>query len=285
MKELEFMYSIRSAWRDRPDSPASIGGKFVDTLDALTDIDPTIFANWSLAELRAMKSIHLDEARSRIGNLMEKNVTLGDYREPLPEYGYSAVAHSGKFKDPRYVTLRVKAGGKFDSDTLLQFGDYDVPPDLDIVTQSLFKAALLAMNAIWQAPWACAYAYSSHYYDEPLSAGAPLFPYSKFHITWIGYLSEPLAQGLELPPQILTERTAEGGVVMTAVEERLDPADPEHLRRARILAETMVKHTGDKFGPKPQPVIYFDPDTGRHYNTRTGKTVQYDARTREWIDE
>jgi hypothetical protein len=39
-----------------------------------------------------------------------------------------------------------------------------------------------------------------------------LFPYSTFHITWIAYLSAPLAKGLELPAEILTERTPDGGV-------------------------------------------------------------------------
>jgi hypothetical protein len=70
---------------------------------------------------------------------------------------------------------------------------------------------------------------------------------------------------------------------MSAVEERLDPGNAEHLRRARILAETMVKHTGDKFGPNPPPVIYVDPDTGRHYDPRTGKTAEYDPRTGKLI--
>ena len=280
MTELKFSYGIRSDWRGRPDSPASVGGKLVDTLDAFTGIDPKIFANWSLTDLPASKSIHLDEARSRIADLMEKNVTLGEYREPLPEDGYWAFAHSGKS-----VTLRVKVGGKFDSDTFLEFGDYDAPPDPGIVNYPLFKAALLAMNEIWQPPWACAFALSGYYYDEPLSPGAPLFPYSKFHITWIGYLSAPLAKGLDLPAEILTERTGDGGVLMSAVEERLDPTNAEHLRRARILVETMAKHTGYTFGPNPQPVIYSDPDTGRHYNMRTGKPVRYDARTRQWIDE
>ena len=31
---------------------------------------------------------------------------------------------------------------------------------------------------------------------------------------------------------------------MIATKERLDPTDPEHLRRARILAQTMIAHTG-----------------------------------------
>jgi hypothetical protein len=31
---------------------------------------------------------------------------------------------------------------------------------------------------------------------------------------------------------------------MTATTERIDPDNPEHLRRARILAETMIACTG-----------------------------------------
>ncbi len=50
-----------------------------------------------------------------------------------------------------------------------------------------------------------------------------------------------------VPPEIVTERTPDGGLLMSAVEERLDPTNPEHLRRARILAETMVSRTGESF--------------------------------------
>jgi hypothetical protein len=46
------------------------------------------------------------------------------------------------------------------------------------------------------------------------------------------------------PGEIVTERTPDGGLLMTAVEERLDPTNPEHLRRARSLAETMMSRTG-----------------------------------------
>jgi hypothetical protein len=77
-----------------------------------------------------------------------------------------------------------------------------------------------------------------------VAGGAPLFPYSRYHVPWIAYLSAPLASGLQLAAGILAERTPDGGVLMTAMEERLDPTNPEHLRRARIIAETMVTHAG-----------------------------------------
>jgi hypothetical protein len=247
MSELEFDYNIRSGWRGRVDSPAAIGEKFTKTLDALSLIDPVLFAKWELTDLRARKGLTLDEARPRIAALVEKNVVLDDYRKPLPEYGYHAVANAGKFKDPRHVRFKADAGGEFDGGTLLQFGDYDVTPDAAIVTYPLFKAALLAINAIWQAPWADAYAFEVGYYEAPLFPGAPLFPYSIFHIAWIAYLSAPLAGGLELPQEIVTERTPDGGLLMTAVEERLDPTNPEHLRRARTLVDIMVSRTGHGF--------------------------------------
>ena len=76
----------------------------------------------------------------------------------------------------------------------------------------------------------------------PLFPGAELFRSSSgFHIPWLGYLSAPLASGFELPPEILTERTPDGGLLMTATKERLGPTVPEHRRR--VIAETMVART------------------------------------------
>jgi hypothetical protein len=40
------------------------------------------------------------------------------------------------------------------------------------------------------------------------------------------------------------ERTPDGGLLMIATEDRLDPANPEHLRAARVIAETMIACTG-----------------------------------------
>jgi len=62
--------------------------------------------------------------------------------------------------------------------------------------------------------------------------------------TRIAYLSPELAAGLKLTPEILAEHTPDGGLLMTATEERLDPTNPAHLRRARVLAETLIARTG-----------------------------------------
>ncbi len=258
MKEPHYRYFIRSRWQERAETPPTIGAKFVKTLDALSAID-SIFANWEVTDLRKMSSIPLDAARPRIAAIIESNVVRDDFDQPSPVYGYHAIARAGRFKDPRSLALNVDAGGKFNGGTLLEFAEYDVATDLTIVTYPLFKAALLAINAVWLAPWACAQAFRSGVVSVPIDFGGvqatrldsvpqvpsePKFPDTIFHIPWIAYLSAPLAAGLKLTPEILAERTPDGGLLVSATTERLDPTKPEHVRRARILAETMIACAG-----------------------------------------
>jgi len=72
----------------------------------------------------------------------------------------------------------------------------------------------------------------------------PTFPYSIYHIPWIGYLSAEHAAGVSLTRDIVTKRTPDGGLLMSAATDRLDPDNPEHVRRARIIAEVMIARAG-----------------------------------------
>ena len=73
----------------------------------------------------------------------------------------------------------------------------------------------------------------------------PTFPDTIFHIPWIAYLSAERAAGLTLAREILTERMPDGGLLMSATTDRLDPMNPEHVRRARILAEILIACAGE----------------------------------------
>src|SRR5579862_9853440 len=117
MNQHSFDYSIHSGWRGRPESPASIGAKFVETLDALSGID-LIFADWKLTDLRAKSSLPLATTRSNIATFVEKNVVLNDFGKPSPDRGYRTIGRTGKFKDPRSTRLAVDAGGKYEGGTL-----------------------------------------------------------------------------------------------------------------------------------------------------------------------
>jgi hypothetical protein len=261
MAEPYYNYFIRSRWRGGAEAPSDIGLKLLKTLDALSGVDP-IFANWTVHDLRNLTALSLEEARSCISSVIENNVERNDFDKPTPAYGYSVSAAAGPFNDPRSVNLRLWAGGSLcrENGPVLEFGGDDVAPDPSIVNYLLFKAALLAVNAIWRAPWVCAQAFRSGYDEVATDLGGmpatriesvaqvptdPAFPDSIFHIPWIGYLSAELAAGLRLAPEILTERTADGGLLMSVTTERFDPTNREHLRGARILAEALIAATGE----------------------------------------
>jgi len=260
MTQVVYKYSIRSTWKERTETPAAVGGKFLKTLDALSGIDP-IFSDWQVFDRRNVSLLPLAAVRPRIAALVESNVTRDDFDEPAPDYGYLASARVGEFRTPRSVKLRVKAGGRLEGDVWLQFGDYDVVPDVAIVTYPLFRTALLEINAVWRAPWVCAQAFRSGAVEAPIDFGGvqgrriesvtqvpidPTFPDTIFHIPWIAYLSAERATGLTLAPEILTERTPDGGLLMSATTERLDPMNPVHVRRSRILAETLIACAREK---------------------------------------
>jgi hypothetical protein len=257
MNEVPFKYSIRTYPVRIEGNPDSIGDRFVRTLDALSDSGQSVFAHWDIIDLLAKSSVPLAAARSRIGAIIENNVVRDQMGEPDPSYGYSAMAFTPVEHMSRGFHLWIDAGARHDGQIWLQTSAPNLPTDLSIVTFPIFKAALLALAANWALPWIAARAFRSNFDMVPVHGGAgyklesqsmlpqePAFPDSPFEIPWIGYLSATRSVGLILSPEIATERTPDGGLLMIATEDRLDPDNPEQLRRARIIAETMMACTG-----------------------------------------
>lgn len=257
MNEVPFTYSIRTYPARIEGSPDSIGDRLIRTLDALSESDPLVFANWEITDRPTRTSMPLAMARSRICTVVEHNVVRDQLGEPDPDSGYDVWAFTGVDDRSRGIHLWVKAGGRDDGHVWLQTSAPNLPVDLSIVTFPVFKAALLALADNWALPWIAAHAFRSNYDMVPVHGGAglklesrpmlpqePAFPRSPFEIPWIGYLSAALSAGLKLSPEIATERVLDGGLLMIATEDRLDPDNPEQLRRARIIAETMIACTG-----------------------------------------
>ena len=270
-REPYYKYFISSNWHGRVETPAAVGAKFLAMLDALSGIDP-IFENWLLADFPNpssgdpdidgwnIKAIPIASARPRIAEIIENYVVRNDFNDPYPDDGYTGIAMTREISDPRVACVSLNAGGKREGGLWLNFGD-DPAPDLTIVTYPLYRAAVLAINAVWRAPWVCAEAFRSGAISVPnveIVPGLigtrfdsvervpldPTFPYSVFHIPWIVYLAAEYAAGVALPRDILAERTPDGGLLMSATTQRLDPDNPEHVRRARIIAEVMIARVG-----------------------------------------
>ncbi len=82
VNDIFYRYFIRSGWHGRVDTPATIGAKFLKTLDALSGIDP-IFANWEVVDARNMSSMSLAAARSAIADVIENNMSATISINPL----------------------------------------------------------------------------------------------------------------------------------------------------------------------------------------------------------
>jgi hypothetical protein len=281
MVKPNYTYSLRSEWHGRVETPSAIGAKYLNMLDALGQIDP-IFADWILSDFPNPSSgdvvtdclnakfMPLDVARSRITQIVENYVVLDDARLPDPKEGYTGIAQAGEFDSSRAAHMRLKAGGGGDGGTDLGFGKDLEPTDPTIVGYPMYKAALLAINAIWRPRWACAFAFRIDTISVPRAEVAPgvigtridratsvpldpTFPYSVFHIPWIAYLSAEDARRVAPPRDIFTERTIDGGLLMSVTTDRLDPMNPEHARQARILADLMIARCGSNGRARTSP--------------------------------
>lgn len=250
MNERPFYFGIHYGMPRRGETPAVIGAKLLDTLDALSRIDP-LFADWTVPDNPTMTSLPLAVARPRIAAIVENNVARDSYGRPEPESGYGFITVAENAIPSRRVKLFVDGGSLSMDELMLLVGDPLHPTDPLIVKYGLFREALLATSMIWRPAWA-AVAANWLYSKEPIAPGGPLFPRSAFNIPWMAYLSPARSLRFALPADIRTERAPDGGLLMTTTDEPFDPRNPEHLRRARILAETLIARPGLKF-PNDDP--------------------------------
>ena len=258
MTPMNYDYSVHGWWGGPADeAPSATGAKFLETIDSLSGIDP-IFANWEvirnwrLVEDRQPRQIPLAAARERIVEVVKSGIVLDDFGELSPREGYSVCATAGA-RGPRHVAFVARTGNQHCE---LSFGEHYLASDLSIVTYPLFKAALLAISTVWDVQWAYANARRNEFVEvaTDIAPGVPgfridaapqvpidpTFPESMFAVPWIIYLSAKHAAGVRVGDEIQSEHTPDGGLVMSATTDRLDPTNPQHVRAARILAETLI---------------------------------------------
>jgi hypothetical protein len=251
----DYNYTIHATWRVEPTTPAVLGEKFLRALDLIAEAAPEI-GDWTILERPFYGDlVPIDEARKIMPKLLENNVTTVD-EQPDADFGYCLIALNRPDFSPKSVGLTASVGGRFGDRITFKVGSVRVPSDPALVTYPLFRTALLTIIALWPPIWANAYAYRWGYAETSSAPGIPPHPSSRYLIPWLSYLSAPLAVELELPPEILNERTPDGGLLMIAAEERLDPTNAEHMARSRAIAEIMIARAGDP-GRNSPPVGKF----------------------------
>jgi len=241
----QYNFGLRSAWSGAPESDVSVADRLIKTVDALSEAQ-ACFRIWEIGDIKKKRMTSLAAARLRMTELVRAGVYRDDSGKTT-DGGYSVFALAGPPKDPgsRLFALTATAGSKWDLNKVeLAAGYNSVEPDLSIVSYPIFRSALDIMISNWPCAWANVYAYRFGYPEESSAPGVPPFQYSRFHMPWMSYLSPRLATGLTPPQRVDVEHLTNGGLIMIATKERLDPTDTLHMTRSRILSETMIDRLG-----------------------------------------
>ena len=165
------------------------------------------------------------------------------YRRLKYQPGWAIAYPLGSISGERALRFILAAGSKWIDHSSFEIGSPFYPPDPSLVTYPIFKGALLAMVSVWPAPWANA---SCWIWGErpPTQPGEAPFPLG-YQMPWISYLSAERASELGPTPELITERTPDGGLLMSATETRFDPYNLDHMRRSRRMAEILIERGGN----------------------------------------
>jgi hypothetical protein len=233
---------IRFGWRGREEQPAALAERYLKTIENLAEALPNFFHPWHVLDVHARHEIPFADAKRSMTQVVENNVTRGEYGEPDPVYGYHILSANCLNTTPRTLRFQVDGGSGIYNEAWLEIGDTLTPSDPSMATFDLFEPAMLIIARQWSADWACAQLFTLDYDRVSSAPGIPPIPGSVFHIPWFGYLAAPFARGISLPPD-LSARIISGGLLIVPMEERLDPTNPVHMRRASELLRIMREQT------------------------------------------
>ncbi|MGD0190236.1 MAG: Imm52 family immunity protein [Rhizomicrobium sp.] len=249
MSEHQFDIVCLQDWH--PQTPAEIGRKFLETLDALSQVDRH-FDAWQILDDEKETSIPLERVRADISQIVERGASKGDDGEPEPQMGYRVRAVNrfvNSDTDPFSVEVGMHAGGNAGTTQSISFStEYGQIPAPSIVAFPVVKTVLLAFVNIWNSRNGSAYSRDlMDRWDDPRF---------KFELYWLTYLDVTLATQITVPPDVCMERTADGGILLIATEETFNTANPDHMAAARRIRDAMAplndlaQHERDKQASK-----------------------------------
>ena len=207
----ERLYYIRGKWDSDSMSPAVIGARFLDTLDRLSSLKSPVMGNWLVSDQvtpdpLSIKAIPLMMARPNMTALVEKGVKTDDDDKPDPDLGYWIFARGGEVESEfgRPRSADLHVSAGSSNDNRVEFRiGSDSEQDLTLVTYPVFRDALEILASVWPCPYVEARLY------------------------------QPIEQ--QFIPNAMPDHSS--------ALERLDPDDPEHLRRTRLLQWIVAERT------------------------------------------
>jgi len=249
MASLEF--EIVSLWPGRPDTPSGVARKFLATLDTLSAGD-SLFQDWGCYDNNNVpQGWRIEALRPDFTAFVERHVYRDELGEPFPSGGYQVWATSrfvsGSLPNPQSGNFLVDAGSAPTKNlSTFKIGPYPDPPPPDLITYRRFRLALTTIVAVWAPAWSNASCWVPGLLPAT-TTGDPSFPYSQSQIPWIAYLDAERSKGLETPPDLPTEQTPDGGLLMIAAETTPDLTNAAFLRNSKAIAEILIDRADPRY--------------------------------------
>jgi len=249
-------YSITAAWGPRPETPAEVGEEWLKGFDAISRIGPG-FAGWRMYGAAGPRLLPMDQFRQQMTQIVETRVMKDDWRKPAPDEGYNICATTAaqESDEPTMSSSEFwtesKLGSQWKNFMWLTMGGIGRAGDLSAIRYPEMKALVWAVASNWNTPWANAGIQSSTItpLDEPFEYSFPDAPRYQdrqcYGRPWIGYLSAERTAGLVTPSALHSERTPDGGMLISATTDQFDPENPDQLALSRLLSDIMLERGGD----------------------------------------
>jgi hypothetical protein len=239
-------YKIYASWGPRAETPEAIARRFLACVDRLNQIHPA-YDNWIFRLNDRPKNF--DALRKDLAAAIATKVARAEDGDPTPIYGYRAsVINNMKAPGPRSLALRVNAGawvtsGYFCNSAMIKTGD-NVVPDPAIIAYPAFKAALLALVESFDATYCSAYPQQIMDFWDPAR---------HLRLGWMSYVAPRFAPLITPPPTAIHERTAQGGLLMSATQETFRVDNPAHLAVAQDILKALAPFEALPWPPDATP--------------------------------
>jgi len=223
-------YKIYASWGPREESPEVIAARYLACTDRLKQIHPA-YDDW-IFDFNG-KPKKFDALRGTLAAAVAANVDRAESGKPTPIYGYWAtVTNTMRKVHPRSLSLWVNAGAwlpsaYFCNSALIKTATRIVP-EPSIIAYPAFKAALLALVESFDATYCSAYPQQIMDFWDPAR---------HLRIGWMSYVAPRFAPLITPPPSAIYERTAQGGLLMSATQDTFSPSrrSPRHPQSPRAL--------------------------------------------------
>ena len=226
-------YKIQAMWQPRIEDPEQIAVRLRRLISMLQTVHP-LTRKWYHVNFEGA-CYDIDTLGDRLVNTIVGRVSKGDFGEPEPEWGYHLIAYNRPdvAKPPQGLWLDGRVGG-YVSSSLSIATNYDLAPDPRIISYDVFKAMLFALDEAFEPDWV-----SAGPSDLTEFIDMRHYPRTPMLLAWMINLSPPIAQLIQPPPGVISERGDDGSLFMAGTYETFVTGNPKHMAAAQAVNDVV----------------------------------------------